>query len=129
MFILDLSRLRGSRMFIAAAVVSSLLAGLLTFAALRKLSHRPDVVATYRRVGVPESKLNYLAAILLAATAGLVAGLFWAPLGIAALVGVVCYFLLAITAHLRHRDTSNVPTPIAIELIAVAALVLRLNSL
>jgi hypothetical protein len=114
-------------MFIAAAVVSSLLAAVLTFAAVRKLSHRPDVIAAYRRVGVPEDKLNYLALILLAAAAGLVAGLFWEPLGIATTVGVVCYFLLAITAHVRHHDTTNVPTPIA--LIAAAALVLRLNSL
>ncbi|MGH8868942.1 MAG: DoxX family protein [Actinomycetes bacterium] len=116
-------------MFIAAAVVSSLLAALLAFTAVRKLSHRPDVVATYRRVGVPEDKLNYLALVLLAAAAGLVIGLFWAPLGIAATVGVICYFVFAITAHLRHHDTGNVPTPITIELVAVAALILRLNSL
>jgi hypothetical protein len=116
-------------MSIAAAIVSSLLAALLAFAAIRKLSHRPDVVASYRRVGVPEDKLNSLALILLAGAAGLVAGLFWSPLGVAAAVGVVCYFLVAITAHVRFRDLANLQTPIVIELMAVAALALRLESL
>jgi hypothetical protein len=116
-------------MFTAAALVTSLLAVLLAFAAVRKLSHRPAVVATYARVGVAEGKLNYLALILLAGAAGLLVGLVWAPLGIAATVGVICYFLLAITAHLRHRDIGNVLTPITIELIAVAAIILRLSSL
>jgi hypothetical protein len=116
-------------MFVAAAIVSSLLASLLAFAAVRKLSHRPEVVASYTRVGVPERKLNYLALILFAGAAGLVVGLFWGPLGVAAAVGLVVYFLLAIGAHIRANDAANLPTPVVIELMAVAALVLRAGSL
>jgi hypothetical protein len=116
-------------MFVAAALISSLLAALLAYSAIRKLSHQHQVVATYTRVGVPEDMLNYLALVLLAGAAGLVAGLFWGPLGVAAAAAVVCYFLLAIAAHVRHGDIRNAPTPIAIELLAVAALVLRLASL
>src|ERR687892_477805 len=74
-------------MFAAAAVVSALLAALLAFSAIRKLSHRPEVVATYTRVGVPEDRLNYLALILLAAAAGVVVGLFWGPPGVVAAWG------------------------------------------
>jgi len=114
---------------VAAAVVSSLLAALLAFSAIRKLSHRPEVVATYTRVGVPEDKLDYLALILLAGAAGLVVGLFWGPLGVAAAVGLVVYFLLAIGAHIRADDAVHLPTPVVIELMAVAALVLRAGSL
>jgi uncharacterized membrane protein YbjE (DUF340 family) len=116
-------------MFAAAAVVSSLLAAVLAFSAIRKLSHRREVVATYTRVGVPEDKLDYLALILLAGAAGLVVGLFWGPLGVAAAVGLVVYFLLAIGAHVRADDTVHLPTPVVIELMAVAALVLRAGSL
>ena len=116
-------------MFAAAAVVSSLLAAVLAFSAIRKLSHRPEVVATYTRVGLPEDKLDYLALILLAGAAGLVVGLFWGPLGVAAAVGLVVYFLLAIGAHIRADDAAHVPTPVVIELMAVAALVLRAGSL
>jgi DoxX-like protein len=116
-------------MFAAAAIVSSLLAALLAFSAIRKLSHRPEVVATYTRVGVPEGKLDYLALILLAGAAGLVVGLFWGPLGVAAAAGLVVYFLLAIAAHIRAGDAVHLATPAVIELMAVAALVLRAGSL
>jgi hypothetical protein len=44
-------------MFIATAAVCTLLATLLALSALRKLSHRPEVVQGYARVGVPEPAL------------------------------------------------------------------------
>jgi hypothetical protein len=59
-----------SEMFIASAVVSLLLAAAMAFAAVRKLSHRPEVVETYTRAGVPEERLNLLALILLGGSAG-----------------------------------------------------------
>jgi hypothetical protein len=71
-------------MSVAAAVVSVLLAALLALAAVRKLSHQEQIVQSYVRVGVPEDKLNCLAAILLAGAAGLMLGLLWAPIGVAA---------------------------------------------
>ena len=108
----------------AAALVSCLLAALAGFAALRKLSHRPEVVASYTAVGVPEERLDALAAILLAGAAGLVAGLLWAPIGVAAAAGFVVYFLVAIAAHVRAGDARHLPTPVVMELLAVAALVL-----
>jgi uncharacterized membrane protein len=104
-------------------VVSILLAALLVFTAVRKLSHRPDVVATYTRVGVPEARLDQLAWILLAGAAGLIAGLFWPPIGVAAGIGLVVYFLLAIAAHVRSGDAVNLPVPLAMELLAIASLI------
>src|SRR5918999_3568164 len=116
-------------MFAAAAVISVLLAALLAFAAGRKLGHRPEVVAGYARVGVPEDRLDQLAYILLAGAAGLLAGLAWAPLGVAAAAGVVAYFVLAVAAHLRADDTAHLPTPAVILALGVAALLLRLATL
>ncbi len=107
------------------AVVTVLLAAILAFAAVRKLTHREDVVATYAKVGVPEERLNQLAFVLLLGAAGLLLGLAWAPIGIAAAAGVVVYFVLAIVAHVRHDDAANLPTPVAIEAMAVAALALQ----
>jgi uncharacterized membrane protein len=104
-------------------LVSVLLAALLVFTAVRKLSHRPEVVATYTRVGVPEDKLDYLAWILLAGAAGLIAGLAWRPVGVAAGIGLVVYFLLAIASHVRADDARNLPPPVVMELLAVASLV------
>jgi DoxX-like protein len=116
-------------MFAVAAAVSVLLAAALAYSAVRKLGHRPEVVRTYVRVGVPEDKLNYLAIVLLAGAAGLLAGLLWAPIGIAAAIGITCYFILATGFHIRARDMRNLPTPLALAVIAAAALVLRLATL
>jgi len=116
-------------MFVAAALTSLLLAGLLAFAALRKLGHREEVVQDYLRAGVPEDKLDYLATILLAGAAGLVLGLWWAPIGVAAAIAVVCYFLVAIAFHIRAHDEAHLPTPLVLVVIAVAASVLRLATL
>jgi DoxX-like family len=116
-------------MFVATVIVSSLLAALLTFSAIRKLTHEPAVVQTYTRVGVPEDRLNLLAVILLAGAAGLVAGLFWVPIGVAAAIGLVVYFVLAVSAHIRASDAKNLPVPVVIELMAIAALFLQLDTL
>ena len=116
-------------MFVATVIVSVLLASLLAYAAIRKLSHQERIVQSYTRVGVPEDKLDYLAVILLTGAAGVILGLFWAPIGVAAAIGVVCYFLAAVVAHVRADDSKNLPTPLLIEGIAAAALVLRLSTL
>jgi hypothetical protein len=113
-------------MDIASAVVSVLLAALLVVTAARKFSHRPAVVATYQRVGVPEARLNQLAVLLLAGAAGLVVGLWWEPLGVAAAAALVAYFLLAIGAHVRARDAANAPMPALYLALSAAALILHL---
>ena len=113
-------------MFAATVAISILLAATVTFAAFRKLSHRTEVVRSYARVGVPEDKLDRLAVLLLAGAAGLLLGLAWAPIGIAAAIGLIAYFVLAVAAHVRADDLKNLPTPAAIELLALAALALRL---
>jgi hypothetical protein len=116
-------------MSVAAAIVSVLLAGLLATAAVRKLSHREPIVQSYVRVGVPEDKLDYLATVLLAGAAGLLLGLVWAPVGVAAAAGVICYFAVAIAFHIRADDARGLPTPVTIAVIAAIALALRLATM
>ena len=89
---------------------------------------RRGVVRTYVRAGVPEAWLDRLALILLAGAAGLIAGVFWAPLGIAAAFAVACYFAVAVAFHLRAGDAEHLPTPALLALIAAVALGLRLAS-
>ena len=107
--------------------VSLVLAVLLLVTAIRKLTHAPGVVETYRRVGVPEERLNLLALILMAGAAGLVVGLWWQPLGVAAAGGLVAYFVLAVTAHVRHHDLKPLPTPLVFLALSAAALALHLT--
>jgi hypothetical protein len=111
------------------AATSVLLAALLVLSAAMKLSHQERVVQGYIRVGVPEDKLDYLAIILLAGAAGLLLGLLWAPIGVAAAVGVTLYFLVAIAFHSRADDTEHLPTPLVIAVLAIAALGLRVAAL
>lgn len=116
-------------MFVATVAVSVVLAGLLVLSAFIKLTRREPFVQGYLRVGVPENRLNLLASILLAGATGLIAGLWWAPIGVAAAVGLTCYFVAAIAAHMRADDARNLPTPLTYLALAVAALLLRIASI
>jgi hypothetical protein len=115
-------------MFLATVIVSLLLAAAALFAAARKLTHRKEVVESYLRAGVPEDRLNLLAAVLIAGAAGLVAGLFWAPLGVAAAGAFTVYFAAAVAFHARAGDLENAATPLALSLAAAAAAALRVLS-
>jgi hypothetical protein len=67
--------------------------------------------------------------VLIAGAASLLAGLVWAPLGVAAAIGVVVYFVVAVSAHVRANDLRNVGTPLAILVLAGCVLLLRLATL
>ena len=122
----DRSHDQALTMFIIAFVVSVVLALVLVGSAYAKLAKDPKVVdSIVKTVGVPENRLWVLAALELAGAAGLLIGLLWAPLGIAAAIGVVLYFVGAVLAHLRKRDPGFVP-PSVILVVAVGTLVLRL---
>jgi|SRR5882724_6894401 uncharacterized membrane protein YphA (DoxX/SURF4 family) len=111
-------------MFIAAAIVSSLFALILVVSARGKLVRDPQVMKIMTRVGVPEDRLWLLATAELAGAAGIVAGLFWWPIGVVAAAAVVLYFVGAVGAHIRVKDPMLAPS-VAMLLAAVAALVLR----
>lgn len=112
-------------MSIATVVMSILLAAFLAFSAIRKLTHQPAVVESYARAGVPEDWLNHLAIILSAASAGLIAGLFFAPIGIAAAIGIIIYFLGAVGFHIRANDMKHLPTPLLVAVFAALVLILQ----
>jgi DoxX-like family len=119
---------RISRMALASTIASIVLAGLVSAAAIRKLTHRPDVVRSYLEAGVPEDRLDLLAGVLLAGAAGLVLGLVWAPIGIAAAAALAVYFIAAVASHIRAGDAEHAATPVAFEAIAIAALALRIGT-
>lgn len=114
-------------MFVATLVVSVLLAALLTASALGKWRHDPGQMETMRRVGFPEHRVGLLATAEAAGAVGLLSGLFWWPLGVAAAAGVVAYFLGALGAHVRVRDSALGPAA-ALFAAGAVALVLRLLS-
>jgi hypothetical protein len=55
-------------------------------------------------VGFPERYWRLLPALKFAAAAGLIIGIWFRPLAILTTAALVCYFLIALAAHLRARD-------------------------
>ncbi len=114
-------------MFIVCVIVSVVTAVALLASALMKVRRHPICVeSVVETCGVPLKYLPVLAALEVAAAAGIVIGLWWAPLGIAAAIGAILYFVGAILAHLRVRDVKGLASPVLPLLLAVATLVLRL---
>jgi hypothetical protein len=111
-------------MFIATVLLGVLLAGVLLFSAYAKLTRNPQVTATVVGVGCPERFIWLLAVCEAAGAVGILIGLYWWPIGVAAAIGVVAYFVLAVAAHLRAKrfDLLGAGTILAV---AVAVLVLR----
>jgi hypothetical protein len=114
-------------MFIAYAVVAVLLAVALVASARAKLVRNEKLTTGMAELGVRGRMLDFLAACEIAGAVGLVAGLFFAPLGIAAAVGVVLYFIGAVIAHLRVGDKAFT-NALVIFLVAAVTLWLRTAS-
>jgi hypothetical protein len=111
-------------MFVAAAIHSSLVAVLLVASGRGKLVKNPQQMKVIATVGFPEEKLWLLAAAEIAGAAGIVGGLFWWPIGVAAAIGVVLYFVGAIGSHLRVKD-KKFTAALVMLLVTVGVLVLR----
>jgi len=80
-------------MSLAYEIVGVVFALLNLMSAYGKLARTEQFVDIMPTIGVPLRALPYLAACQIAGAVGLVIGIWWAPLGIAAAVGFVAYFL------------------------------------
>jgi len=113
-------------MFIATIVIAVLFGALLVLSAIGKLRRDPAQVAVLEKVGAIRFA-PILATLELAAAAGLLAGLAWWPIGVAAGIGAAIYFLGANIAHLRVGDRA-VLMPVVLLIVSIAAVVLRVLS-
>ena len=114
-------------MFIALTIFTIALAMAATMSAAMKITKNEMVLdGIHRTVGVPLPYFPVLAGLELAGAVGIVMGLWIRPLGIAAAVGLVLYFLGAILGHVRVNDTKGMANPAVPLLLSIAVLVLRL---
>lgn len=67
--------------------------------------------ATASRLGIAVTPYRLVGALQLAAAAGLLAGLAWPPLGVAASAGLVLLMLGAATTHVRVEDPAAALLP------------------
>ena len=112
-------------MFIAYVAIAVLLGLACIMSGVSKLTRQERVVTPITGLGVPLSWFPALAALLITGGLGLLAGIWFAPIGVAAGVGIFLYFLGALIAHLRAHDT-NVSPPVVLGLLGLAAAVLRI---
>jgi hypothetical protein len=115
-------------MFTTYLVVAILLSVGLVMSGGLKLVKTPRIVEGIGGLGVPLSLFPVLAALEIAAAAGLIIGLWFAPLGIAAGVGVILYFTGAVITHLRAHNREFAP-PLVLGMMGAAAVALRVVSL
>lgn len=80
------------------------------------------VLSNCAEVGIDRKWIPYLAMIEGAGVAGLIVGLAGVrPLGLAAAMGLMAFFLVAVGVHLRTRVLHNLAFPLTFLALAVAA--------
>jgi len=113
-------------MGIAYLAVAVVLAAMVLFSGVGKLRHDPHIVKViHETVGVPMKYFPLLAACEIAGAFGLVLGIWWPILGIAAAIGLVIYFVGAVISHVRVGDLKGIGPAAMLLTISAAALVLR----
>jgi len=117
-------------MHIAHIVAVALMSVLAAVSGMAKLRHDPHVVKVINEVvRVPMKWFPWFAACEFAGAIGLLIGIAWPPIGLAAAVGLILYFLCAIVAHVRVGDLKGTGTPALPLGLAVACLVTRILSI
>jgi hypothetical protein len=110
----------------ATVVVTVLLAALFTFSASIKLLGVARSLQIRDHLGVKPMQWRLIGVLELAGVAGVLIGLLWSPIGIAAAIGLALLSIGAIAFHLRASDgaVDTAPAVIGVAL-GVAAAVLH----
>jgi DoxX-like family len=119
-------RFRGARMGNVYLVMTVLVALMVAFSGLGKIRRDPrQVKVIHETVGVPLKYLPLLAVCEFAGALGLVAGIWWPALGVAAAIGLILYFVGAIVSHLRVGDIKGMGPAVFMLVLAAGALAVR----
>ncbi len=115
-------------MFVAYTVVAVLLALMSAGTATAKIRGLEPATSGLIAAGVPRSWFVPLALLNLAGAGGLLIGIGWRPLGIAAATGLLLYFLGALAFHLRAWEFKGAPMAVVFTGLSAGALVLGIAS-
>jgi DoxX-like protein len=117
-------------MTMAYLALTALLALIAAFSALMKIRRDPNVVKIIHEiVGVPMKFFPALAACELAGALGVVIGIWYPVIGVAAGAGLVIYFLGAVVSHLRAGDLKGIGPAIFVLAIAIGGVALRVAAM
>ena len=113
-------------MHILYFVITVAFALMVTYSGVGKIRRDPlPVKVVHETIGLPLEYFPLLAACEFAGAVGLVAGIWWPPIGIAAGIGLVLYFVGAIVSHLRVGDVKGIGSAAFMLALAAIALALR----
>jgi hypothetical protein len=115
-------------MFIAYVVVAVVLALMSIGTANAKIRGLEPAASGLLAAGVPRSWFVPLALLNLAGAGGLLAGIAWRPLGIAAATGLLLYFIGALGFHVRAREFKGLPMAVIFAVLSAVALTLGIAS-
>jgi DoxX-like family len=117
-------------MYVAAAILSVLLAAVALAAGAPKVVLKGSTPAHLQsHMGLSTGLVRFIGLAEVSAAAGLIVGLFWQPLGIAAAVGFAVLLIGAIGFHAKAGDYADpktrtqATTPIVLASVAIAAAV------
>lgn len=106
-------------------VIVTALVGLLLFTGIGKYTRAKPIEHNLEASDVPRKWWDSLATLEMAGVAGLVVGLFWAPLMLLTCVCLVLYFGGAVTAHIKAGDKNIAPSGAGMVLAGILAVLLK----
>ena len=101
--------------------ISLLLAAACLVPGAAKLTGQPKMRKSAAHFGIPWSRYRLIGVAELAAAAGILTGLWWHPLGLAAATGMVLLLLGAIIAHRKAADRAKEMAPAWLALLLTLA--------
>jgi hypothetical protein len=115
-------------MVLATVIVTVLLAILFTFSSSIKLLGAPQSLAIRDHLGVTPVLWRVIGLLELAGVVGVLVGLAWMPIGVAAAIGLALLSVGAVAFHIRASDgfAKAAPAVIAI-LLALATAILQFH--
>lgn len=115
-------------MTIALVVLATLLGLAAAISASGKLRRMSQVVETMHKVGVTDAQMPLLAVAELLGAIGLLVGVWVPVIGQLAAAGLTIYFVGAVVAHFRAKETVKEAAPaLFLAVLAIAVLVLQLQ--
>ena len=109
--------------------ISLLLAATCLLPAAGKLTGNPKMRQSAAHFGIPWPRYRLIGVAELAAAAGIVIGLWWHPIGVAAAAGMALLLLGAIITHRKAADSAKEMAPaLAALLLTLAYLAIALTS-
>src|SRR5438034_7725786 len=97
--------------------ISLLLTAACLLPAVGKLTGQPKMRKSAAHFGIPWPRYRLIGVAELAAAAGILIGLWWHPLGVAAAAGMALLLLGAIIAHRKAADSGKEMSPALLALL------------